>query len=120
MPITMFRKNHWFLIIALILSPLSIFTQNDLSFSAPNVVTASRTILKGEAVSIERFALDQNILTREIGKLVFYSSLADANNNQNPLTNLLVAPTETTTFYAKKTTEVCKDVKPLTINVALE
>ena len=90
------------------------------SISAPNVVTASRTILKGEAVFIERFALDQNILTRETGKLVFYSSLADANNNQNPLTNLLVAPTQTTTFYAKKTTDVCKDVKPLTINVALE
>ncbi len=90
------------------------------SISAPNVVTASRTILKGEAVFIERFALDQNILTRETGKLVFYSSLADANNNQNPLTNLLVAPTQTTVFYAKKTTDVCKDVKPLTINVALE
>lgn len=87
------------------------------SISAPNVVTASRTILKGEAVFIGHFAIDQNELTREMGKLAFYSSLLDANNNQNALANLIVAPTQTTTFYAKKTTQDCKDVKPLTITV---
>lgn len=87
------------------------------SISAPNVVTASRTILKGEAVFIGHFALDQNELTRETGKLAFYSSLSDANNNQNSLVNLIVAPTQTTTFYAKKTTQDCKDVKPLTITI---
>jgi hypothetical protein len=87
------------------------------SISAPNVVTASRTILKGEAVFIGHFAFDYNNLTREMGKLAFYASLSDANNNQNPITNLIVAPTQTTTFYAKKTTQECKDVKPLTINV---
>ncbi len=88
------------------------------SISAPNIATASRTIAKGEAVFIERFALDQNIFTREIGSsIAFYSSLSDANNNQNPMTNLLVAPTQTTTFYAKKSTKECKDIKPLIINV---
>lgn len=87
------------------------------SISAPNLITASRTILKGEAVFIGHFALDQNILTRETGKLAFYSSLVDANNNQNPMTNLLVAPAQTTTFYAKKTTQECKDTKTITITV---
>jgi hypothetical protein len=88
------------------------------SISAPNVITASRTILKGEAVFIEHFAFDQNNLTRETGNsIAFYASLSDANNDQNPLTNLLVAPTQTTTFYAKKSTKVCKDIKPLVINV---
>lgn len=88
------------------------------SISAPNVITASRTIQKGEAVFIEHFAFDQNNLTRETGNsIAFYGSLSDANNNQNPMTNLLVAPTQTTTFYAKKSTKECKDIKPLIINV---
>jgi hypothetical protein len=94
-------------------APISLDT-----ISAPNVITAPRTILKGEAVFIEHFAFDQNNLTRETGsKLAFYTSLADANNNQNPMTNLLVAPTQTTTFYAKKNTQECKDIKPLVITV---
>ena len=87
------------------------------SISAPDLVTASRPILKGEAVFIGNFAFDVNNLTRETGKLAFYTSLTDANNNQNPMTNLIVVPTETTTYYAKKTTETCKDVKPLMITV---
>jgi Domain of unknown function DUF11 len=88
------------------------------SISAPNVITAARTIQKGEAVFIEHFAFDQNNLTREIGSpIAFYASLSDANNSQNPMTNLLVAPTQTTTFYVKKTTKECKDIKPLIINV---
>lgn len=94
-------------------APISLDT-----ISAPNVITAPRTILKGEAVFIEHFAFDQNNLTRETGsKLAFYTSLADANNNQNPMTNLLVAPKQTTTFYAKKNTQECKDIKPLVITV---
>lgn len=87
------------------------------SISAPDVVTTSRTILKGEAVFIGNFALDVNNLTREVGKLAFYATLADANNNQNAMTNLIVTPTETTTYYAKKTTDTCKDTKPILINV---
>ncbi len=88
------------------------------SISAPNIATTSRTIQAGEAVFIERFALDQNIFTRETGSsIAFYTSLSDANSGQNPMKNLLVAPTQTTTFYAKKTTKECKDIKPITINV---
>jgi Domain of unknown function DUF11 len=94
-------------------APISLDT-----ISAPMIITAPRTIQKGEAVFIERFALDQNIFTREIGSpIAFYASLSDANNGQNPMTNLLVAPTQTTTFYVKKTTKECKDIKPLVINV---
>jgi hypothetical protein len=94
-------------------APISLDT-----ISAPIIITAPRTIQRGEAVFIERFALDQNIFTRETGSpIAFYASLSDANNGQNPMTNLLVAPTQTTTFYVKKTTKECKDIKPLVINV---
>jgi Domain of unknown function DUF11 len=96
-------------------APISLDT-----ISAPNVITASRTIAKGEAVFIEHFAFDHNNLTREVGNpIAFYASISDANNDKNPMTNLLVAPTQTTTFYAKKSTKECKDVKPLVINVEL-
>ncbi|MDZ7878722.1 MAG: hypothetical protein U5L45_13665 [Saprospiraceae bacterium] len=93
-------------------APISLGT-----ISAPNLITSPRTILKGEAVYIEHFVFDQNNLTRELGKVAFYKSLTDANNNQNPMLNLLVAPTQTTTFYAKKNTKECKDIKPLVITV---
>jgi uncharacterized repeat protein (TIGR01451 family) len=87
------------------------------SLTAPSVITADRTIEVGEAVCIQTFARDLNELTYKEGKLSFHLSKEDAQSNRNPLTNLVVAPTATTTYFARKSTARCADVKGLQIVV---
>jgi Domain of unknown function DUF11 len=87
------------------------------TMTAPTVVTTNRTIEAGEAVFIETFARDRNVQTFKQGKLSFHLTQDDAKTNRNPLPTLLVSPLTTTTYYARKTTARCADVKSLQIVV---
>ncbi|MBT8218338.1 MAG: gliding motility-associated C-terminal domain-containing protein, partial [Bacteroidia bacterium] len=83
----------------------------------PSLLGSDTDICVGTFVDLSAKVTDLNSSPSPI---VFYTSVQDANDEVNQLTNTFVNPSITTTYYARKNAVLpatCYDVEPLTITV---
>ena len=86
-------------------------------YPIPDLVTRDTMVCNGYSIDIANLIIDNN---NTVGSQTYHLTLADANDGTN-VQNSLVSPSDTTTYYIRKVTDVgaCFIVDSLTINILL-
>ena len=80
----------------------------------PDLVTTPEAICLGDNVELDTLVTDDNSVGSTI---VFYNTLADANNQSNPLSSAIVSPTIDAKYYVRKDTASCLDIDSILVTI---
>jgi len=92
---------------------VGVVNNNNNCCTNPDLVTTSTTICEGENIDLSTLVADNNNIG---GTTSYYTNLTDANNQVNPISNL-VMPLLSTKYYIREDTTGCADLDSLLITV---